>query len=72
MRAVASLDLTPEAVRGGRGRPGGRRRSARPGWGWLAGAWATLFALVHLYWAAGGTVGLDVSAGSALAQERPA
>lgn len=40
-------------------------------WGRAAASWAGLFALVHLYWALGGSVGLAESAGRTLAQERP-
>ncbi|WP_432026287.1 DUF3995 domain-containing protein [Streptomyces sp. 1222.5] len=38
-------------------------------WGRLAGTWATAFAALHFYWALGGDVGLDTSAGP-LATER--
>lgn len=41
-------------------------------WGWLAAGWATTFAGLHVFWALGGDVGLDVSAGERLASERPA
>ncbi|MFI9025628.1 DUF3995 domain-containing protein [Streptomyces sp. NPDC053560] len=40
-------------------------------WGHLACAWAVLFAGLHFYWALGGDRGLSVSAGQALATERP-
>lgn len=40
-------------------------------WGYLACAWALAFAAAHFYWALGGRVGLDVSAGPALATGRP-
>ena len=48
-------------------------RAARPSrrWGHAAAGWAAVFALVHLYWALGGTVGLAESAGRQLADERP-
>ena len=40
--------------------------------GWAATVWAGAFAVLHFYWALGGTVGLAVSAGPNLAAERPA
>ncbi|WP_329330641.1 DUF3995 domain-containing protein [Streptomyces sp. NBC_01454] len=40
-------------------------------WGRIAGAWAVAFAMLHFYWALGGSWGLSVSAGP-LAEERPA
>ena len=40
-------------------------------WGYAAAGWAVVFALVHLYWALGGSVGLAESAGRRLAAERP-
>ncbi len=39
-------------------------------WGRIAGIWAVAFALLHFYWALGGSWGLSVSAGP-LAEERP-
>lgn len=39
-------------------------------WGRLACAWAVAFAVLHFYWALGGSRGLDVAAGP-LAEERP-
>jgi hypothetical protein len=46
------------------------------GWGrrfgWVAAGWAVGFAALHFYWALGGGVGLAVSAGPDLADERPA
>lgn len=48
----------------------------RFGWtrraGYLAAGWAVIFAGLHFFWALGGEVGLDVSAGEELATERPA
>jgi hypothetical protein len=45
---------------------------ATPGWwGRIACAWAVAFAVLHFYWALGGSWGLSVSAGP-LAEERPA
>ena len=40
-------------------------------WGHAAAAWAGLFAALHLFWAAGGALGLAESAGRELAAERP-
>ena len=40
-------------------------------WGYAAAGWAAAFAVLHLYWALGGTVGLAGSAGRRLAEERP-
>ena len=40
-------------------------------WGDLACGWALVFAAAHFYWAVGGGVGLDVSAGMALSASRP-
>ena len=40
-------------------------------WGDVATAWATLFAVLHLYWALGGAWGLAESAGPRLAADRP-
>ena len=40
-------------------------------WRDIAAAWAVLFAVLHLYWALGGSVGLAESAGARLAAERP-
>ena len=40
--------------------------------GHLAAAWALLFALLHVFWALGGSWLLATSAGSALAEDRPA
>ncbi|MFJ2629532.1 DUF3995 domain-containing protein [Streptomyces sp. NPDC087532] len=39
-------------------------------WGRIACAWAVAFAVLHLYWALGGDLGLSVSAGP-LTEERP-
>ncbi|MEU0627664.1 DUF3995 domain-containing protein [Streptomyces sp. NPDC005989] len=39
-------------------------------WGRIACAWALAFAVLHFYWALGGSWGLSVSAGP-LAEERP-
>ncbi|GGT59569.1 hypothetical protein GCM10010207_68970 [Streptomyces atratus] len=39
-------------------------------WGRMACAWAVAFAVLHFYWAMGGSWGLGVSAGP-LAEERP-
>ncbi|MFF2405818.1 DUF3995 domain-containing protein [Streptomyces sp. NPDC058092] len=39
-------------------------------WGRIACAWAVAFAVLHFYWALGGSWGLSVSAGP-LAEERP-
>ncbi|GGU84530.1 hypothetical protein GCM10010211_58130 [Streptomyces albospinus] len=44
---------------------------ATPGlWGRIAATWAVAFAVLHFYWALGGSWGLSVSAGP-LAEERP-
>nr|WP_243867387.1 DUF3995 domain-containing protein [Actinophytocola oryzae] len=40
-------------------------------WGYLACVWCVLFAVLHIYWAAGGAVGLASSAGADLAAHRP-
>lgn len=40
-------------------------------WGYLAAAWALLFAALHFYWALGGEAGLASSAGAELAARRP-
>ncbi|RJQ75849.1 DUF3995 domain-containing protein [Amycolatopsis panacis] len=40
-------------------------------YGFLAAGWAVLFAGAHFFWALGGELGLDISAGSRLAAERP-
>ena len=40
-------------------------------WGYLAAAWALVFAALHFYWALGGEAGLASSAGSELAATRP-
>ena len=40
-------------------------------WGHAAAAWAGLFAALHLFWAAGGALGLAESAGRELAVDRP-
>jgi Protein of unknown function (DUF3995) len=40
-------------------------------WGYLAAAWCVLFAVLHMYWAVGGSVGLASSAGADLAARRP-
>lgn len=40
-------------------------------WGYVACAWAVIFAGSHFYWAVGGDVGLSVSAGRQLADARP-
>lgn len=47
-----------------------RARASPKLWGRIACAWAVAFALLHLYWALGGSWGLGVSAGP-LAEERP-
>ena len=47
----------------------GTLRSRR--WGYVAAAWATLFAVLHLFWALGGSTGLASSAGTDLARQRP-
>lgn len=41
-------------------------------WGYAAAGWATAFALLHFFWALGGSAGLAASAGTQLAAERPA
>lgn len=48
-------------------------RSAQPSrwWGYLACAWALLFAALHVYWALDGNAGLASSAGAELAAKRP-
>ena len=46
-------------------------RSAAPGWPDFAVAWCTAFAVLHVYWAVGGEVGLAESAGVELARRRP-
>lgn len=46
----------------------GRTRRA----GYIVAGWAVIFAGLHFFWALGGEVGLDVSAGEELATERPA
>lgn len=38
----------------------------------MAACWAGLLAVLHFYWALGGSVGLATSAGAELADERPA
>ncbi|WP_246626452.1 DUF3995 domain-containing protein [Modestobacter italicus] len=40
-------------------------------WGWVAAGWAAAFAVLHVFWALGGSVGLASSAGDRLAAERP-
>ncbi|WP_104523683.1 DUF3995 domain-containing protein [Blastococcus atacamensis] len=40
-------------------------------WGVVAAVWASLFAVLHLFWALGGSAGLTSSAGEELAEERP-
>ncbi|WP_299952516.1 DUF3995 domain-containing protein [uncultured Modestobacter sp.] len=40
-------------------------------WGWVAAGWAVAFAVLHVFWALGGSVGLASSAGDRLAAERP-
>jgi len=45
--------------------------TGRPRWGYLASAWALLFAGLHLFWALGGSSLLASSAGVALAGDRP-
>lgn len=40
-------------------------------WGVLAAGWAAAFAVLHVYWALGGSAGLAGSAGEQLATERP-
>lgn len=42
------------------------------GVGYVAAAWFVLFALLHIFWAAGGDLGLASSAGADLAAHRPA
>ncbi|MFF4227632.1 DUF3995 domain-containing protein [Streptomyces sp. NPDC001820] len=54
------------AKRGWRLRFGVSRRA-----GYLAAGWSVIFAGLHFFWALGGEVGLDVSAGEQLASERP-
>lgn len=49
----------------------GRAQPARR-WGYAAAAWCLIFAALHIYWAAGGEVGLAESAGADLATRRPA
>jgi hypothetical protein len=39
--------------------------------GYFAAGWAVIFAGTHFFWALGGSVGLDISAGQQLATERP-
>lgn len=60
---------------------GDATRIARPGstavtrsrlrWGYLASTWALQFALLHVYWALGGSWLLASSAGAVLAMDRP-
>lgn len=40
-------------------------------WGYLTAGWCVLFAALHVYWAAGGALGLASSAGVDLATRRP-
>lgn len=40
-------------------------------WGYAACAWCALFAMLHIYWAVGGEMGLASSAGPGLAARRP-
>ncbi|WP_285578965.1 DUF3995 domain-containing protein [Actinoallomurus iriomotensis] len=40
-------------------------------WGYAACAWCALFAVMHIFWAVGGDVGLASSAGPDLAARRP-
>jgi hypothetical protein len=42
-----------------------------PRWGYLASTWALLFALLHFFWALGGSWLLASSAGTELAKDRP-
>lgn len=42
-----------------------------PRWGYLASLWASLFALLHLFWALDGSWLLRSSAGAVLARDRP-
>lgn len=68
--AGSSYENGDGAVGGALGAPRLRRRVA---WaGHAASAWSLSFAGLHLYWAAGGGVGLAASAGAELARTRPA
>ncbi len=49
-----------------------RRVAASRRWGYAAAGWSGLFAAVHLFWALGGSTGLAESAGTELAEDRPA
>ncbi|MFF2429300.1 DUF3995 domain-containing protein [Streptomyces mirabilis] len=49
----------------------GLRLKSSRWYGYLAAGWATIFASAHFFWALGGKVGLDISAGQRLADERP-
>jgi hypothetical protein len=40
-------------------------------WAYLGCAWCAVFAALHIYWAAGGSIGLASSAGTDLATRRP-
>jgi hypothetical protein len=40
-------------------------------WGYAACVWCALFAMLHIYWAVGGGIGLASSAGADLAARRP-
>jgi hypothetical protein len=46
-------------------------RTSATSWAFLAAAWCAAFALLHIYWAIGGDVGLAQSAGANLARTRP-
>ena len=52
-------------------RPGRAAAKRRLPWGYLAASWALLFALLHLFWALGGSWLLASSAGATLAEDRP-
>jgi hypothetical protein len=43
-----------------------------PRWGYVAAGWSAAFAVLHLFWALGGSAGLAESAGAQLARQRPA
>ncbi len=49
-----------------------RATTSRRTAGWLAAAWCGLFALLHVFWAAGGSTGLASASGRELASRRPA
>jgi len=54
-----------------RSRPRRLKVKSGPRWGYLASLWASLFALLHLFWALGGSWLLASSAGAVLARDRP-